>query len=193
MRPFFYALMAVLLLVLTVGFGWLWYDSAATASQMLIRSGGSRAVLVTVDRSRVSMLMGRGESLPLDVSVARMPVDTTVLLDEQCDDQMWGFGLDSLVRRDGLAPVEAKTILTGEESRKWKAWRMVMPMWAITAATAGLLVVWWLKFNVPLYRELGGRCRKCGYDVNSSSHFCPVCKQELPRRTWSGDVRPGGK
>ncbi len=188
MRAFFYALVAAVLLALTAGAGWLWHDSDQTTTQVLVRSGGSRALLVSVDRGRFALLSARGPALPFEVGRKRGVADPGPSLDEVCDDCLVGFGLDTLVRQDGLVDFEAQVLMTGHETPRWRARRLVMPMWAVVGGLAGLLVVWWLRFNVPLYRELRGRCRRCAYDISSSSHYCPVCKNPLPRRTWSGPV-----
>jgi|GEM_PF-3397072 len=189
MRAFFYALIAAVLLTLTAGAGWLWHDSVQTTSQLLLRSGGSRAALLSVDRGRLALLAVRGQPLAADLRLICGSADPGPRLDEVCDDRFGGFGLDALVRQDGLVDFEAQALLTGSESRRWRARRLVLPMWAVVSGLSGLLVVWWLRFNLPLYRELRGRCRRCAYDIRSSSHYCPVCKHPLPRRTWSGPVQ----
>ena len=189
MRAFFYALVATALLALSAGAGWLWYGSGQSTTQLLVRSGGSRAVMVSIDRGRLALLMARGQPRPADLQLIRGVADPGPRLDEVCDDHIAGFGLDALVRQDGLVDFEAQALLTGAEDRRWRARRLVLPMWAVVTGLSGLLVVWWLRFNLPLYRELRGRCRRCAYDIRSSSHYCPVCKHPLPRRTWSGPVQ----
>ncbi len=192
MRAFFYALVAVVLLALCAGVGWLWRDSASTTTQVLVRSGGPRAGLITVDRGAAALLISRGAPLGAETRLIRGVADPGVRLDEACDKRALGFGVDSLVRQSGLLDVEAQAMLTVHDTPAWRGRRVVLPMWAVLAGVAGVLLVWWLRFNLPLYRELRGRCRRCAYDIRNSSHFCPVCKQALPRRTWSGDARPGG-
>lgn len=188
MRAFFYALVAAVLLALTAGAGWLWHDSDQTTSQVLLRSGGTRGLLVSVDRGRLALLSARGPALPLEMRKARGPADPGPRLDEVCHDRLAGFGFDKLVRQSGLVDFEAQMLMTGHETRRWWARRLVLPMWAVVGGLGGLLAVWWLRFNLPLYRELRGRCRRCAYDIRSSSHYCPVCKNPLPRRTWSAPV-----
>ena len=189
MRAFFYALVAAVLLALTAGAGWLWHDSAQTTTQLLVRSGGSRALLVSVDRGRLALMMARGPRLAFDLQFIQGTSDPGMLLDEVCDSHFLGFGYDKLVRQDGLVDFEAQAVLQGSETRSWRASRLVLPMWSVVAILAVLFVVWWWWFNVPLYRELRGRCRRCANDIRSSSHYCPLCKHPLPRRTWSGPVQ----
>jgi len=189
MRAFSYALVAAVFLALTVGGAWLWHDSNKNTTQLLVQSGGLRAALLSVDRGRLALLTARGEQLPADLRLIRGAADPGPSLDEVCDERLGGFGLDTLVRQDGLVDFEARVLLSGLETRYWQAKRLVLPMWSVVAGLGGLLAVWWLRFNLPLYRELRGRCRRCAYDIRASSHFCPVCKHPMPRRTWSGPAQ----
>ena len=189
MRAFLYALVAAVLLLLTTGAGWLWFDSRQNTTQLLLQSGGSRMVLISADRERIAFLLARGEAQPVGGRVIRAAAGTGPLLDGVCDDHLGGFGLDTLVRREGLVGFEANALLTGQENHRWRAKRLVLPLWALVVGVGGLLAVWWLRFNLPLYRELRGRCRRCANDIRSSSHFCPLCKHPLPKRTWSGPAQ----
>ena len=190
MRAFLFALVAAMLIGAAGAAGWGWRESYVTVTRARVQLG-PRTLAVLVDRGRAGVLLARRAFAgPAAATWDRLPVAGGDTPDLVCDRNAFGFGLDQLVRPGGLTPAERSLLLDGDEGPRWRARRLVLPMWAVLAAAVGTFLVWWLRFNLPLYRELGGRCRKCGYDVSRSSHFCPACRKPLPKRSWSGATRP---
>lgn len=187
----FWVVSSVLVVVL-LGTTFLWFRSFQVSEQAVVRLGTPGVTVLTTDRGRLGFLMlGRqpaGEKWMMRWRTNEKPQNDTPKLDELCTDHGLGFGMDYQVNVAGLEAPAVAGVTGGVAS--WAARRMVIPFWSIAATGLGLLIVWVLTLGVRLHRLDHGLCGKCSFDISQSSHFCPRCGKPIPRRTWSGEVRP---
>lgn len=191
MRKTMFWLITTGLAVVLLGTTFMWFASFQSPSQVVLRAGTPGVTVLTSDRGRLGFLMlGRqpdGEKWVLRYRSNEKPAADAQTLDQLCTDHGLGFGMDQQVNIAGL---EAPAVAGVAAGQSWAARRIVVPWWSLASFSLIGLVIWSLTKGVRMYRMERGLCGKCSFDVSQSSHFCPRCGKAIPRRTWSGDVRP---